>query len=118
MNAYRPLKPEQATSSNDKQSLDDESMPPSSGHEFDQTLGMGSTEALSHTTISRGSQRRAGNNISLDGNELSLGGMKTRSVADLRAARESRANEALRMKDEQLRILQDQNNQLLANLDR
>lgn len=44
--------------------------------------------------------------------------MKTRTVADLRAARESRANEALKMKDEQLRILQDQNNQLLRNLDR
>ncbi|CAM9735053.1 unnamed protein product [Ectocarpus sp. 4 AP-2014] len=43
---------------------------------------------------------------------------KTRTVADLRAARESRANEALKMKDEQLRILQDQNNQLLRNLDR
>lgn len=46
------------------------------------------------------------------------GTMKTRTVADLRAARESRANEALKMKDEQLRILQDQNNQLLRNLDR
>lgn len=46
------------------------------------------------------------------------GNMKTRTVADLRAARESRANEALKMKDEQLRILQDQNNQLLRNLDR
>lgn len=43
---------------------------------------------------------------------------KTRTMADLRAARESRANEALKMKDEQLRILQDQNNQLLGNLDR
>ncbi|CAN0542370.1 unnamed protein product, partial [Scytosiphon promiscuus] len=43
---------------------------------------------------------------------------KTRTVADLRAARESRANEALKMKDEQLRILQHQNNQLLGNLDR
>lgn len=43
---------------------------------------------------------------------------KTRTIADLRAARESRANEALRMKDEQLRILQGQNNQLLSNLDR
>ena len=44
--------------------------------------------------------------------------VKTRTVADLRAARESRTNEALKMKDEQLRILQDQNNQLLGNLDR
>lgn len=43
---------------------------------------------------------------------------KPRTMADLRAARESRANEALKMKDEQLRILQDQNNQLLGNLDR
>lgn len=46
------------------------------------------------------------------------GNPRTRTVADLRAARESRANEALKMKDEQLRILQDQNNQLLGNLDR
>lgn len=46
------------------------------------------------------------------------GATKTRTVADLRAARESRANEALKMKDEQLRILQEQNNQLLSNLDR
>jgi hypothetical protein len=42
---------------------------------------------------------------------------KPRSVADLRAARESRANEALKMKDEQLRILTQQNNQLLGSLD-
>ncbi|CAM9336345.1 unnamed protein product [Chrysoparadoxa australica] len=42
----------------------------------------------------------------------------TRTVADLRAARETRANEALKMKDEQLRILQEQNNTLLGNLDR
>ena len=45
------------------------------------------------------------------------GGGKPRSVADLRAARESRANEALKMKDEQLRILTEQNNQLLGSLD-
>ena len=45
------------------------------------------------------------------------GPKKPRSVADLRAARESRANEALKMKDEQLRILTEQNNQLLGSLD-
>lgn len=45
-------------------------------------------------------------------------GAKTRTMAELRAARESRANEALKMKNEQLRILQQQNNQLLSNLDR
>eukprot|EP00975_Prorocentrum_lima_P001465 316076-Prorocentrum_lima.AAC.1 len=35
----------------------------------------------------------------------------------LRFARESRANEALKMKDEQIRILTEQNNSLLASLD-
>jgi hypothetical protein len=37
---------------------------------------------------------------------------KTRSAADLKLARESRANEALKMKDEQLKILSDQNSQV------
>lgn len=37
---------------------------------------------------------------------------------DLRAARETRASEALKMKDEQLRILQEQNSQLLQGLDK
>jgi hypothetical protein len=46
------------------------------------------------------------------------GGGGTRTVSDLRAARESRASEALKMKDEQLRILQEQNSQLLGGLDR
>jgi len=40
------------------------------------------------------------------------------TVTDLRAARESRANEALKMKDEQMRILSQQNSQLLSNLDK
>lgn len=52
------------------------------------------------------------------GRDVNQRDVKTRTMADLRAARESRANEALKMKDEQLRILQHQNNQLLGNLDR
>jgi len=47
---------------------------------------------------------------------------KNRSTAmtadELRKARESRAAEALRMKDEQLRILSEQNANLLQTLDR
>jgi hypothetical protein len=41
-----------------------------------------------------------------------------RTMTDLRAARETRASEALKMKDEQLRILQEQNSQLLNGLDK
>jgi hypothetical protein len=37
---------------------------------------------------------------------------KSRTATDLKAARETRANEALKMKDEQLRILSDQNSQV------
>lgn len=40
------------------------------------------------------------------------GGKKPRTAADLKHARESRANEALKMKDEQLKILSDQNSQV------
>jgi hypothetical protein len=40
------------------------------------------------------------------------------TVADLRGARETRAGEALKMKDQQLRMLQEQNTELLGNLDR
>ncbi len=40
------------------------------------------------------------------------------SLAEIRAGREARAGEALRLKDEQLRILQDQNTMLLASLDK
>lgn len=47
---------------------------------------------------------------------------KNRSTAmtadELRKARESRAAEALRMKDEQLRILSEQNANLLKTLDK
>ena len=41
-----------------------------------------------------------------------------KSADDLKKARESRAAEALRMKDEQLRILSDQNANLLTSLDK
>ena len=37
---------------------------------------------------------------------------KARSAMELKVARESRANEALKMKDDQLRILTDQNSQV------
>ncbi len=40
------------------------------------------------------------------------------SLAEIRAGREARAGEALRLKDEQLRILQDQNTTLLVSLDK
>lgn len=45
-------------------------------------------------------------------------GAGARTLGDLRAARETRAGEALKMKDEQLRILQEQNSQLLHGLDK
>jgi len=46
-------------------------------------------------------------------------GRNTAKTADeLKKARESRAAEALKMKDEQLRILSDQNANLLASLDK
>ena len=41
-----------------------------------------------------------------------------RSIQDLHAAKENRASEALKMKDEQIRILSEQNNKLLSSLDR
>jgi hypothetical protein len=41
-----------------------------------------------------------------------------KSADELKKARETRAAEALRMKDEQLKILSDQNGQLLQTLDR
>ena len=40
------------------------------------------------------------------------------SADDLRKARESRAADALKMKDEQLRILTEQNSNLLKSLDK
>ena len=41
-----------------------------------------------------------------------------KSSDELKKARESRAAEALKMKDEQLRILSDQNANLLSSLDK
>ncbi|KAL3770514.1 hypothetical protein ACHAWO_002231 [Cyclotella atomus] len=40
------------------------------------------------------------------------------SIQELQTAKESRASDALKMKDEQIRILTEQNNKLLASLDR
>ena len=49
----------------------------------------------------------------------SFKGRNTAKTADeLQAARQSRAAEALKMKDEQLRILSDQNANLLGSLDK
>jgi hypothetical protein len=46
-------------------------------------------------------------------------GRNTAKTGDeLKKARESRAAEALRMKDDQLRILSEQNASLLSNLDK
>lgn len=42
----------------------------------------------------------------------------SRSLADIRAARENRTAEALRIKDEQIRILTEQNNKLLEAIER
>lgn len=87
----------------------------SNGHELDETRVINSAGGLavpSRAPVSGGGQGRNGQG---GGKQHAT---KTRTVADLRAARESRANEALKMKDEQLRILQHQNNQLLGNLDR
>jgi len=42
----------------------------------------------------------------------------SRSLGDIRAARESRAAEALKLKDEQIRILNEQNSKLLESIDR
>ena len=41
-----------------------------------------------------------------------------KSADELRKARETRASEALRMKDEQLKILSEQNQTLLSSLDK
>lgn len=94
-------------------------------NEFDETRVVGATAPARAPVAGGGSsdhQRVRRSVAGGGGGKQQQGGgggtMKTRTVADLRAARESRANEALKMKDEQLRILQDQNNQLLRNLDR
>lgn len=57
-----------------------------------------------------------------DGTATMSSTFRTRNTAktgdELRKARESRASEALKMKDEQLKILSDQNAVLLQNLDK
>lgn len=45
------------------------------------------------------------------------GTVAPRSLVDIRAAREGRAAEAMRMKDEQIRILTEQNSKLLESID-
>lgn len=93
-------------------------------HELDQTRVIGSqrsaAKSVHRAAISENDNRKGGTENCGDSTGVLPSGTstKTRTVADLRAARESRANEALKMKDEQLRILQVQNNQLLSNLDR
>ena len=70
-------------------------------------------------------------NLNTSMNTTGEGGSETQSLAssfrgkntaksadDLKKAREGRAAEALRMKDEQLRILSDQNSNLLTSLDK
>lgn len=95
-----------------------EECPRSGGnHDVDQTRAIGSSGTTSRGPAPEAKSGPRGKE-SLSVNDILPGGMKTRTVADLRAARESRANEALKMKDQQLRILQDQNNHLLGNLDR
>lgn len=102
------------------QGVDENSRPPGGNRELDQTHVVHPSDTKSERVPvvegSNGSSSRR--NVVGGGAKQDGGGGKTRTVADLRAARESRANEALKMKDEQLRILQDQNNQLLGNLDR
>jgi chromosome segregation ATPase len=44
--------------------------------------------------------------------------MGSRSIQELQTAKESRASDTLKMKDEQIRILTEQNNKLLASLDK
>lgn len=88
-------------------------------HGLDETRVINSAGALtvqSRAPVAGGNQGQGTYGPGGGGNKQHV--TKTRTVADLRAARESRANEALKMKDEQLRILQLQNNQLLGNLDR
>jgi chromosome segregation ATPase len=86
----------------------------------------------SHGYGNNNSNNNTGINQLLDGTGLmgstGMGGgtmsstFKTRHTAktgdELRKARESRASEALKMKDEQLKILSDQNVVLLQNLDK
>lgn len=44
--------------------------------------------------------------------------LEPRSIQDLQASKENRASEALKIKDEQIRILSEQNNKLLTSLDK
>jgi myosin protein heavy chain len=53
----------------------------------------------------------------LDTNANQSSFLGSRSLQDLQTAKESRASEALKMKDEQIRILTEQNNKLLSSLD-
>lgn len=102
-----------------RKSLGDQSIRRSSSNlEAEQARVIGSHAISSRAPGSDERDERVGNKPYFVSNGLPVGDTKTRTVADLRAARESRANEALKMKDEQLRILQDQNSQLLRNLDR
>ena len=63
-----------------------------------------------------------GGSQAMEGTTTMSSTFRTRNTAktgdELRKARESRASEALKMKDEQLKILSDQNAVLLQNLDK
>ena len=71
---------------------------------------------------SEGRFNNTGGSHAMDGNTTMSASFRTRNTAktgdELRKARESRASEALKMKDEQLKILSDQNVVLLQNLDK
>ena len=54
----------------------------------------------------------------LAGAQTTKGKMMAKSADELKKARESRAADALKMKDEQLRILSEQNASLLQSLDK
>jgi myosin protein heavy chain len=53
----------------------------------------------------------------MDENGYHPNALGSRSIQDLQMSKESRATDALKMKDEQIRILTEQNNKLLSSLD-
>ena len=87
-------------------------------------LMMGGSNNFHNTTFDQagGGGGGAGFNNTMDNNASFASGFKNRSAAltteELRKARESRAAEALKMKDDQLQILSQQNANLLKTLDR
>jgi hypothetical protein len=85
--------------------------------------GMPMNGANTSTTFDQGGFNNPTNTMYNDASQPTFAStFRNRSAAltteELRKARESRAAEALKMKDEQLRILSEQNSQLLKQLDR